>query len=146
MSVTIFINLQIGTLPMKRILIMEKGMWKLLIWLKKMEFPLVKKYAQPQLLVPVTTLVEEQPPPPPPLMITIEIKNNDDPFEENNEVEDDIQEDIVGEIFVGVDEKEKSCLGAIYVDFSKYLSSEELCMPCPKENSMTSFFQVGCLM
>jgi hypothetical protein len=67
----------------------------------------------------------------------------DDSFEENCEVEDDIKKEILGEIFVEVDKKEKSCLGAIYVDFSKYLSSDELCMPCPKENSRVSSFQAG---
>jgi hypothetical protein len=72
-------------------------------------------------------------------MITTKI---DDSFEENGEVEDNIHEEIVGGIFLEVDEKEKSCLDAIYVDFSKYLSLEELRMPCPKENSRTSFFQM----
>jgi hypothetical protein len=32
---------------------------------------------------------------------------------------------------------------AIYVDFSKYLYSEKPCMTYRKENSRTSFFQVG---
>jgi hypothetical protein len=56
------------------------------------------------------------------------------------------------------DEKEKSCLSTIYVDFSKYLSPEERhaiyvdlskylfpkepCVTCRKENSRTKFFQV----
>jgi hypothetical protein len=39
-------------------------------------------------------------------------------------------------------EKEKMCLGEIYVDFSKYIYAE-LRVPCPKENLRTSFFQVG---
>jgi hypothetical protein len=38
---------------------------------------------------------------------------------------------------VEVDEKETSYLGAIYVDFSKYLSLEEPCMS--KENSRNFF-------
>jgi hypothetical protein len=41
------------------------------------------------------------------------------------------------------DEKEKSCLSVIYVDFSKYLSLEESRVTYRKENSRTSFFQVG---
>jgi hypothetical protein len=43
------------------------------------------------------------------------------PLKKIDEVEDDIQEEIIVEIFVEVDEKEKLCLDAIYVDFSKYL-------------------------
>jgi hypothetical protein len=54
-------------------------------------------------------------------MITTKI---DDSFEKNDEVEDDVQEEIVGGIFVEVKEKEKPCLDAIYVDFSNYLSLE----------------------
>jgi hypothetical protein len=42
-------------------------------------------------------------------------------------------------------EKEKMCLGEIYVDFSKYIYAE-LRVPCPKENLRTSFFKWGCLM
>ncbi|XP_059459967.1 uncharacterized protein LOC132189308 [Corylus avellana] len=75
-------------------------------------------------------------------LITI-ITKIDDSFEENNEVEDDTQEEIVGGILVEVDEKEKSCLDSIYIDFSKYFSSEEPHVPCPKENSRTSFFSSG---
>jgi hypothetical protein len=41
------------------------------------------------------------------------------------------------------DNREKTCLDAIYVDFSKYLSPEEPRVPYHKENSRTSFFQVG---
>jgi hypothetical protein len=41
------------------------------------------------------------------------------------------------------DKKEKLCLSAIYVDFSKYLYSEEPCVIYRKENMRTSFFQVG---
>jgi hypothetical protein len=110
---------------------------------KKVELPLEKKYVQPQLLVTMTTPVEERPPPPPPLMITTEIKNNDDSFEVNDKVEDDIQEEIIGGIFMEVNEKEKSCLDAICVDFFKYLFSEEPLVLCLEENSLTSFFQVG---
>jgi hypothetical protein len=36
-----------------------------------------------------------------------------------------IKEKIFGGIFMEGEEKEKSCLSAIYVDFSKYLSLEE---------------------
>ena len=86
MFVAIFINVQIGTTPMKRILIMMKGMWKLLIWFKKWSYHKGKNYMQPQLLVLMTTQVKEQPSPPPPLLSIIEVKNNDDPFEENDEV------------------------------------------------------------
>ena len=75
-------------------------------------------------------------------LITITPKIGDC-FEENSEVEDDIQEEIVREIYVKVNGKEKSCLDAIYVDFSKFFSSEEPQVPCSKENSCTSFFQVG---
>jgi hypothetical protein len=42
------------------------------------------------------------------------------------------------DFFVEVDEKETSYLGAIYVDFSKYLSSKEPRMS--KENSRIFFF------
>ena len=65
-----------------------------------------------------------------------------DSIEENCEVEDDNQEEIVGEIFVEVDKKEKLCLDAIYVDFSKYFSLEEAYEPCSKEDSRMSFYQV----
>jgi hypothetical protein len=41
------------------------------------------------------------------------------------------------------DEKENLCLSAIYIDFSKYLSPKEPCVSYCKENSRTSFFQVG---
>ena len=120
-------------------------MWKLLIWLKKWSYRWGKNYVQPQLLVLMTTQVEEQPSPLPPLLSTTKIKNNDDPFEENDEVEDDILEEIVAKIFVEVDEKEKLCLSAIYIDFSMYLSIEELHMPCPKKNLKTSFFSSRCV-
>jgi hypothetical protein len=40
------------------------------------------------------------------------------------------------------DENEKMSLGEIYVDFSKYISTKELRVQCPKENLRTSFFQV----
>jgi hypothetical protein len=59
-------------------------------------------------------------------MITTEINNNSDSFEEDNKVEDDIKKKkTFGVIFIEGDEKKKSCLSAIYVDFSKYLSPEE---------------------
>jgi len=48
----------------------------------------------------------------------------------------------IGEIFMEGDQKEKSCLSAIYVDFSKYFSPEEPRVAFRKENSRTSFFQV----
>jgi hypothetical protein len=51
-------------------------------------------------------------------LITITTKIGES-FEENCEVEAYIKQEIVGEIFVEVDEKEKSCLDAIYVDFSQ---------------------------
>jgi hypothetical protein len=57
-------------------------------------------------------------------LITITTKIVDS-FEENCEVEDDIKDEIDGEIFVEVHNKEISCLDAIYVDFYMYLSSEE---------------------
>jgi hypothetical protein len=75
-------------------------------------------------------------------LITITIKIGD-PLEDNGEVEDDVNEEIVGGIFMENDKKEKTCLSEIYVDFSKYISAEELCVPCSKENSRMSFFQVG---
>jgi hypothetical protein len=55
--------------------------------------------------------------------------------------DDNTQEEIVKEIFVKVDEKEKKkCFDTIYVDFSKYLFLEELFVLSLKENSRTSFF------
>ena len=136
MSVTIFINLQIVISSMKRILIMVKMMLRLLIW----------SYCQRNNLCSHNYLFKW----------LHQWKNNHhflhhkcnsskicDSFEENCEVEDGIQEEIVGEFFVQVDEKEKLCFDAIYVDFSKYFSWEKLHMPCSKENSRMSFFQVG---
>jgi hypothetical protein len=101
---------------------------------KKVELPSKKQFVQQQLFVPMTTLVEEQLPPPSShvQLITITTKIGDS-FEENCEVEDDIKEEIIGAIFVEVDEKERSCLDAIYVDFSKYLSSEEPTCHVPKK-------------
>jgi hypothetical protein len=116
-----------------------------------LELPSKKTYVQPPSLIPTTTSMEEQLSPPRPQMqlpspqvqlITITTKI-DDPLEDNGEVEDDINEEIVGGIFMQNDKKEKTCLGEIYVDFSKYISTEELCVPCSKENSRMSFFQVG---
>jgi hypothetical protein len=72
-----------------------------------------------------------------------QINNNGESFEENNKVEDDIKEKIFGGIFMEGDEKEKSCLSAIYVDFSKYISPEEPHLTYRKENSRTSFFSSG---
>jgi hypothetical protein len=88
--------------------------------------------------------MEGQPPPPTPQveLITITTKITDS-FEENCEVEDDIKEEIVEEIFVEVDDKERSCLDAIYVDFSKYFSSKEPHVSCSKESLRMSFFSSG---
>ena len=109
-----------------------------------LELPSKKQFMQQQLFVPTTILVEEQPPPPTPKveLITITTKIVDS-FEENCEIVDDIKEEIVGEIFVEVEDKERSCLGAIHVDFSKYFSSKKPHVSCSKENLRTSFFQVG---
>jgi len=97
---------------------------------------------QPQLLVLTTVQVEEYPPQVQLITTTTEINDNGDSFEANNKVEDD-KKKIFGGIFMEGDKKEKSCLSAIYVDFFKYLSPEELCVTYHKENSRTSFFQVG---
>jgi hypothetical protein len=142
---------------------------------KKVELPLEKQHVQPQPLVPTTIPVEEYPPQARPITITTEINDNGDSFEEDNQVEGDVKKKIFGEIIMEGDENEKSCLGTIYVDFSKYLSpeepraiyedfskylsSEESCaiyedfskylspeeprVTHRKENSRTSFFQVG---
>jgi hypothetical protein len=83
-----------------------------------------------------------QPPPPQVQLIMITTKIGD-PLEVNGEVEDDVHYENVGGIFMEKDKREKTCLGEIYVDFSKYISTEELRVPRPKENSRTSFFQVG---
>jgi hypothetical protein len=98
---------------------------------------------QPQPLVPTTIPAEEYPPQAQLIRITTKINNNGDSFEENNKVEDDIKEKIFGGIFMEGDEKEKSCLSAIYVDFSKYISPEEPHLTYRKENSRTSFFSSG---
>jgi hypothetical protein len=87
--------------------------------------------------------VEEYPPHAQLITITTKINNNGDSFEEDNRVEDDITGKIFGGIFIERDEKENSRLSAIYVNFSKYLSSEEPRVTYHKENSRTSFFQVG---
>jgi hypothetical protein len=60
-------------------------------------------------------------------LLTITTKIGDS-FEGNSESQDDIQGAIVGGIFVEVDKKKTPYLSAIYVDFSKYLSLEELHM------------------
>ena len=105
-----------------------------------------KQFMQPLLFDPTTIPMEEQPPPPSlqVQLITITSKIGDS-FEENCEVEDDIQEKIVGEIFVEANENEKLCLNAIYVDFFEYFSLMEPQVPCSKENSRMSFLQVGVL-
>jgi hypothetical protein len=110
---------------------------------EKVELLSEKQYVQPQSLVSTTAPVEEHPPQVHLIMITTEIKNNGESFEENNEVGKGIQKEIVGEIFMERDEKKKSCLSAIYIDFSKTLSLEEPRVTCYKENSMKSFFKVG---
>jgi hypothetical protein len=126
---------------------------------KKMELSLEKQYVQPQPLVPTTVPVEEYPPQAQLITITTEINDNGDSFKEDNQVEGDIKKKIFGEIIIEGDKKETSCLGTIYIDFSKYLSPEEphaiyvdffkyLSLEEPrviyrKENSRTSFFQVG---
>ena len=98
-------------------------------------------------LPPPPTQVQPPPPqmqPPPPQVQLIRITTKiGDPLEDNGEVKDNVHEEIVKGIFMEKDEKEKTCLGEIYVDFSKYISIEELRVPCPKENSMTSIFQAG---
>ena len=111
---------------------------------KKVELPSEKQFVQQQLFVPTTTVVEEQllPPPSQVQLITITTKIGDS-FEENCKVEGDIKEEIIGEIFVEIDEKERSCLDAINVDFSKYLSLKGPHVSCSKENSRTSCFQEG---
>jgi len=91
---------------------------------EKVELSSEKQYVQPQPLVPATVPVEEYPPQAQLIKITTEINNNGDSFDEENQIEDDIKEKIFGEIIMKEDEKEKSCLSAIYVDFSKYLSPE----------------------
>jgi hypothetical protein len=79
--------------------------------------------------------------------------------DEENIVECDIKKILFEEIFMEEDEKEKSCLNATYVDFSKYLSPEELHViyvdffkylspeeprvTYRKENSRISFFSSG---
>jgi hypothetical protein len=83
-----------------------------------------------------------QPSPPQGQLITI-TKKIGDPLEDNSEVEDNVHEEIIRETSMEKDENEKTCLGEIFVDFSKYISAEELPLPCPKENSRTSFFQMG---
>jgi hypothetical protein len=103
--------------------------------------------------------VKEYPPQTQLITIRTEINDSTDSFDEDKQVEDDIKGKIFGEIIMEGDEKEKSCLSAIYVNFSKYLSPEEphsiyvdffkyLYLDEPhmtyrKENSRTSFFQVG---
>jgi hypothetical protein len=77
------------------------------------------------------------------ITITIEIKSNGDSSEEKVEVKDDMQKEIVGGIFMEVDEKKKLCLSAMYIDFSKSLSRKEPHVRYRKENLRTSFLQVG---
>jgi hypothetical protein len=101
---------------------------------------------QPQPLVPTTIPAEEYPPQAQLIRITTKINNNGDSFEENNKVEDDIKKKIFGGSFMGRDEKEKSCLSAIYVDFFKYLSLEEPPVTYRKKTRGRVFFKWGCLM
>jgi hypothetical protein len=126
---------------------------------KKVELLLEKQHVQPQPLVPTTIPVEEYSPQAQLITITTEIIDNGDSFKEDNQVEGDIKKKIFGEIIIEGDKKEKLCLGtiyedfskylspeeprAIYEDFSKYLSPEEPRVTYRKENSRTSFFQVG---
>jgi hypothetical protein len=126
---------------------------------EKVELLSKKQYVQPQPLVPATVPVEEYPPQAQLIAITTEINDNGDSFDEDKQVEDDIKGKIFGEIIIEENEKENSCLSAIYVDFSKYLSPEEphviyvdffkyLSLDEPyvtyrKENSRTSFFSSG---
>jgi hypothetical protein len=125
---------------------------------EKVELSSEKQHVQPQPLVPTTVPVEEYSPQAQLITITTEIIDNGDSFKEDNQVEGDIKKKIFGEIIEG-DKKETSCLGTIYIDFFKYLSPEEphaiyvdffkyLSLEEPrviyrKENSRTSFFQVG---
>jgi len=91
---------------------------------EKVELSSEKQYVQPQPLVPATVPVEEYPPQAQLIKITTEINNNGDSFEDNK-VESNIRKKILGEIIIEGDKKETSCLGTIYIDFSKYLSPEE---------------------
>jgi hypothetical protein len=102
-----------------------------------------KQNLQPQPLVTPTIPMKEYPPHVQLITITTEINNNGESYEENNKVEDDIKEKIFGGIFMEGYEKEKLWLSAIYVDFSKYLSPNKPRVTYLKENSRTSFFQVG---
>jgi hypothetical protein len=126
---------------------------------EKVELPSEKQYVQPQPLVLAIVPVEEYPPQAQLITITIEINNNSDSFEEDNKVEGSIKKKVFGEIFMEGDEKEKSCLSAIwrdfskhlsleephaiYVDFSKYLFPKEPRVTYRKENSRTSFSSGG---
>jgi len=71
-----------------------------------------------------------------------QINNNGESFEENNKVEDDIKEKIFGGIFMEGDEKEKSCLSAIYVDFSRGAALDISQRKLKDE----FFFKWGCLI
>jgi hypothetical protein len=57
-------------------------------------------------------------------LITFTTKG-DDSYEENSEVEKDNHKRTNGEILLEVEEKEKSSLGEIYIDFSKSISVEQ---------------------
>jgi len=129
------------------------------VYSEKAELPSEKQHVQPQPLVPTTVPVEEYSPQVQFITITTEIIDNGDSFKEDNQLEGDIKKKIFGEIIIEGDKKETSCLGtiyidfskylspeephAIYIDFSKYLSPEEPRVTYRKENSRTSFFQVG---
>ena len=58
-------------------------------------------------------------------LITFTTKG-DDSYEENSEVEKDDHKRTNGEILLEVEEKEKSSLGEIYIDFSKSIFAEQL--------------------
>ena len=131
----------------------------------QVELPSKKIYVQPQSLLPMTTSIEEQLPPPPPqlqppppqlqphppqmqpplppMQLTTFTIKGDDFCEENNEVEEDVHEETNKGIFMEIEEKEESCLGEVYLDFSKYIFAEEPRKHSPKENLRTSYFQEG---
>jgi hypothetical protein len=64
------------------------------------ELPSEKQYVQLQPFVPSTVPVQECAPLAQLITITTKINNNDDSFEENNKVEDDIKKNVFGGIFM----------------------------------------------
>jgi hypothetical protein len=56
-------------------------------------------------------------------LITFTTKG-DDSYEENNEIEKDDRKRTNGKILLEVEEKEKSSLGEIYIDYSKSIYAE----------------------